>query len=1130
MPESAQFEFLRPHRPILADLAAFAERYVGSDPHACLVKLRTFAELVALTLVDTLRLPTTLDANLNDLLNDPTFRSVTPGVVQDKLHYLRRSGNRAAHKHEGTADEALQALREAHEVGRWLVVRLFGADSHAVPVFKQSQLPVETTKGQLQREKKSLLEQIALQDVKLREALTALDDERKARIETEAVRVEPTNTEVVALLDEAAQAAQAVELDELATRRTLIDALLADVGWDVGANGKNTEQVRQEVQLSLIPDEAGNGFADYVLYAADGRPIAVVEAKRTAKSAEAGRTQAWLYANALERATKTRPIIFYTNGHDIFIWDDKAIASLPRKIYGFYSRDSVDYLHHQRVHQKDLLTVASNPAICGRLYQMEAIQAVCERFATGHRKGLLVLATGTGKTRIAVSLCDRMARAGWAKRILFLCDRKELRKQAGNVFGEFLPDTPKVVLSAATANDQNQRIYLATYPSMAKYYTTFDPGFFDLIIADESHRSLYNRYRSLLQWFDAMQVGLTATPRKVMTHHTYRLFGCEQDNPTSFFSYDEAISHDPPYLVPFRVVKTSSKFRREGMKWADRSEEEKAHLEEAGLAEMDVASPEFDRQVLNRDMARQVIRDLMDNGIRDASGSRPGKTIVFARNHPHAKLLTEVFGELYPQYGGTFCQLIDSYDDRAEVLLDQFKDPANNLTVAISVDMLDTGVDVPEVVNLVFAKPVGSYVKFWQMIGRGTRLCPGLFGPGHDKSEFLILDHWNNFEYFGEPKDEKEQSKEKSLLQRLFEKRLALAEAARDAKDAEMTARVVDLLHADVLALLKTKSILVRDHWQEVQQLSKHERIAQLDATTLAALKVDVAPLLGEVDVRGHEPALRFDYLVADAQLAAYVSPAKLATLHARMVQEVELLPKNLAPVKAMESKIDAVKSAALWDQLKPSALEPIRAALRGLIQFQPKGAVASLSPIIIDVADSEQHSAPIVAKLHGQELVAYRQRVREVLEQQLAGNAVIAKIRTGTPVTQAELEALALLVHKVDPLIDLLKLPLQLHAHTDLAHVLRGIVGLDAKAVETAFQEFAHKYVLTAKQQQFLSLIQHHLALAGELIVDRLYDHPFTVLDPDGVDGVFTNDAQIDDLLTLLARFNSGELPAQAA
>ncbi|MCK5680851.1 DEAD/DEAH box helicase family protein, partial [bacterium] len=480
----------------------------------------------------------------------------------------------------------------------------------------------------------------------------------------------------------------------------------------------NTSEVSMEEEVPYQPTQSSIGYADYVLWDEAGKPLAVIEAKKTAVSLEQGRTQARIYADGLEKKYGRRPVIFYTNGFDISIWDD-AQDYPPRSIFGFYSKDSLQYLVKQRKLKRPLLDTKRKQEIIGtRLYQIEAIQQICEHFAAKHRKALVVQATGTGKTRVAVALADVLSRANWGQRILFLCDRLELRKQAKNTFNDFM-SAPLTYVTAKTANDRNQRIYLATYPAMTKIFQTFDTGFFDLIIADESHRSIYNRYRDIFKWFDCLQVGLTATPRDKIHRNTFRLFTCDDNKPTAFYPLEQAI--EEKYLVPYEVYTHTTQFLRDGIKFSQLTEAQRDELEDAGEnPEAFQYNPEdIDKKIFNRDTNREIIRNLMEKGIRNATGQVPGKTIVFARNHNHAVLLAQVFDELYPQYGGKFCQVIDHYDSRAEQLIDDFKDSDNPLTIAVSVDMLDTGSDVPEVVNLVFAKPVFAWVKFWQMIGRG---------------------------------------------------------------------------------------------------------------------------------------------------------------------------------------------------------------------------------------------------------------------------------------------------------------------------------------------------------------------------------------------------------------------------
>jgi type I restriction enzyme R subunit len=504
--QSKNFEFLRPTWADLADLGALAEQYAHPDPQSAAAKLRTFAEQIVLFIYHRHGLPRPYQPNLNDLLTAATFVQAVPRVIVSKLHTLRIQGNKGAHGESVLPQSAIMLLQETHELGRWMHLNYANGKKEDCPAFSPP-TPGEGTEAEkkLKREKASILQLYATQEAEMQKLLADLEATRsKAKVAEETV------VQLQAAQAQGQQVADALAFDEATTRRNLIDTALASAGWNVGAKGANTEQVGQEVEVGHQPTPSGKGKSDYVLWGENGKPVGVIESKKTAVDPEVGRTQAKCYADGLEKMHGQRPVIFYTNGYDIWLWNDAA-GEPPRKVYGFYSPDSLQYLIYQRTHREPLSKTAPNPQIAGRMYQIEAIKRVVERFANKHREALVVQATGTGKTRVAISLCDVLLRAKWAKRILFLCDRKELRKQAHNTFKEHLPGEPRTYVTSATSQDRDKRIYLATYPAMMECYESFDVGFFDLIIADESHRSIYNRFRELFAHFDCLQVGLTAT-------------------------------------------------------------------------------------------------------------------------------------------------------------------------------------------------------------------------------------------------------------------------------------------------------------------------------------------------------------------------------------------------------------------------------------------------------------------------------------------------------------------------------------------------------------------------------------------------------------------------------------------
>lgn len=497
MGSSPNFEFLRAHHPELASLGALAEQYAHPDPPAALGKLRVFIERAVDLVYEQGRLSRAFNANLNDLLNDATFRRIVPPVIQTKLHFVRRLGNDAVHEHRGQASDAIRGLRETFEIAQWLHLAIGGGKGSDCPDFTppRATVPASATAERLEKEKAAIQAKLAAQEAQMKKLLEDLEEERRRREAAEELGLKSREELADALAKAAAKAANVLDLDERTTRRRYIDEALVKAGWRVGEQGASTEEVGQEVAVTGLPNASGKGAADYVLWGDDGKPLAVVEAKRASVEMEKGREQARQYADCLEKKHGVRPVLFYTNGIDIGLWDD-AQKVPPRDVNGFYSKDSLGRLHFKRTNKAALATIAPRPDIAGRMYQIEAIKRVCERFSDGHREALVVQATGTGKTRVAVSLCEVLLRARWAERILFLCDRRELRKQAYNAFTDFLPGEPRVVVSGKMKDvDRTKaRVFIATYPAMMGCYQEFDVGFFDLIIADESHRSLYNKF------------------------------------------------------------------------------------------------------------------------------------------------------------------------------------------------------------------------------------------------------------------------------------------------------------------------------------------------------------------------------------------------------------------------------------------------------------------------------------------------------------------------------------------------------------------------------------------------------------------------------------------------------------
>lgn len=1140
--QSKNFEMLRPHWPDLASLGGHAELYVYSDPQSSLIKLRCFAEKLVGIVYRDWRLPCYPNEKFIDRLENHAFASVVDQAIIDKLHAIRKEGNKAAHEGKFGKGSSLWLLKEAHILGSWLLLSMKKGGKDDIKPFVEptkkasdealSKAAIKELKASKQRE----VEHQARLEQALAELEVSQQAELDAQREAAKLKHQLNNATTRQYRDASDLAKNSLELNEAQTRRRLIDTELHSRGWDIDLiNGKSTEQVGIEVKVDSQPTPTGMGNCDYVLWDDDGKPLAVIEAKRTRENAEKGRQQAKIYADSLEKKYNQRPVIFYTNGHDIYIWDDalkanQKTAPAPRKLYGFYAKEALQYMIRQRTERKDINATPIDTEIAGRSYQIETISRVCERYSDNHRKALVVQATGTGKTRVAIALTKRMINAGWAKRILFLCDRKELRKQAGKAYNEFLSESIYIVGKSKKADRGNARIYVATYPGMMSIMEEFDPGYFDLIIADESHRSIYNVFGDVFKYFDAMQLGLTATPVEMISRSTSQLFGCDYKMPTANYPLEQAI--EDKNLVPFKVVSHTTQFLRDGIQGHSLSDEQLAELEEQGIDpnDLDFNAKAIDKAVYNKDTNRAILRNLMENGQRLADGQTLGKSMVFARNIAHAELLSELFSDMYPEYGGNFCRVIHSKYERAEELIDDFKATDGKdaeVTIAISVDMLDTGIDVPEVLNLVFAKPVKSKVKFWQMVGRGTRLCENLYGPAtdgsDDKSKFLIFDHWGNFEYFEMEPEEEEARQSKSLSQKLFEARLTFAEEALKRGELNDFVAMVQLLKDDIDAL-DDGCIAIKDNWKLKAQLSDLATLQQFTPATKAQLFDQMAPLMQWRNIQGEAEALKFDLEIVTAQYAKAFEPKLLDQTKEPLLLKVRSLAMHLNQVRSKADTVKQLQQDDFWQAADFSALDKVRETLRPIIHLREKGVAPPADPITIyDITEDREKFEINERKtnIRTVDFEIYRQEVEKTLTPLFEKSPVLQKIRAGETITPAELDELNALIHTQNPSVDLALLKdFYPQSSVGMDQLLRTIVGLDVEAIQIQFNDFVqqHHINLNTLQMRFLDLLKSEICRKGEMTVADLYEQPFIALHQDGIDGLFQ-----DEQAHLIAEFVAG-------
>lgn len=1091
------FEFLSsiPEYALFSGATIEAEKVYSTSPAMCAVGCRKALELAVKWVYSadrTITMP--YKDNLQSLIHEPSFRFALDSQTWGKLPFIIRLGNLAVHTERAVNPaDALLSLESLFEFIEW-VDYCYGSD-YEERHFDAALIPTEKVVIDTKKikEQESLIEQQESEIKALQAKIAAMSATLTAEKEEkqESRTFEPT------------------DISEFKTRKIYIDVDLKSMGWKFGGTDAD---VWEEYPVTGMPNATGEGFVDYVLFGKDGLPLAVIEAKRSSKDPNIGRKQAVLYADCLERKFGRRPMIFTTNGFETYFWDDK--SSPQRKVSGFFSKADLEKLMNRRDTRKKLKNIAIDEKITDRYYQIEAIRAVCEHFEEGFRKALIVMATGTGKTRTASSLTDVLSRGGYITNILFLADRTALVKQAKDDFKNYLPDMSLCNL-CTNKDDKTARIVFSTYPTILNAIDStktkdgiplFSPAHFDLIIIDESHRSIFKKYRAIFEYFDALMVGLTATPKTDVDRNTYDFFEVENGVPTYAYDYETAVYTDH-YLVPYYNYEVKTKFLEEGITYDDLSEADKERYED-DFAEDDyipdfIPSAALNKFVFNETTVDTVLQDLMERGIKVEGGDRLGKTIIFAQSKEHAEFIVQRFNKLYPKYNGTFAQRITCSDSYAQTIIDDFKQKEMPV-IAVSVDMMDTGVDVPACVNLVFFKKVRSKTKFWQMIGRGTRLCEGLSctdgidGEYTDKKRFLIFDYCGNFEYFRENKNGYENGETKSLTENIFCKQVQLITALQgsDFVDHDYQAFRSELVAScyNGVCALSDDLVSVRLQKQHVEKYRKRESFKALSEMDKYELTKYIAPLITSSDT--DEFAKRFDNFMYSLMLSQIDQLPKLGYYRKELIQTAELLEKKVTipQVKAKLPLIKDIQTEVFWENISILTLEMVRQELRDLMQFLIGGGE---KPKIFTRLDD-----PVIDKQEGEALDAaydfedYRKKVNRYIEEH-KNDAVIYKLNHNLLLTKedyAELERI--LTQELGDSEDYKRE----YGDTPFGLLVRKIAKLDHESAMAAFSSFINDSSLNQRQIEFILKIINHIENNGyiedvKILMKPPFDKPFSFI-----------------------------------
>ena len=1074
-----------------AQAAVEAEKALAISPASVAIHARKALELgvkFIYSVEPSLTIP--YKDNLSALIHNYCFKDMIGLDLFHLIKFIVRLGNVAVHSGSPVqAEDAILSLRNLHSFCDWIDYS-YSEDYQQVE-FDVNILPKPASESQNKQQLQKMADALDKKSQSLEELKKLNEDLMNQLQELKQVNIQQ-------------RVFQVDEISEAETRNRYIDLALMEAGWRIAGAQVKLPNCYTEVPVAGMPNNSGNGYVDYVLYGQDQMPLAVVEAKKTSVDAMAGSYQAKLYADCLGKQYGRRPLIFTTNGFEIFYTNDFR-QEARRQISGFLTQDELQLEMERRRTRKPLYNIEIDENITNRSYQKQAVITACEDIENHQRKLLIVQATGTGKTRVSISLVDVLLKHNYVKNILFLADRTALVRQAMRNYVDLLPNLTCCNLTENKEDPQQCRMIFSTYPAIMNAIDSnrlkdgrrlFTPGHFDLIILDEAHRSVYNKYQDIFQYFDGMLLGLTATPKSEIDKDTYGVFDLEKGNPTFAYELEQAVEEG--YLVNYTTLEYKDAIMENGVHYDELSEEDKKHFEDTFAEDPTISvtkkvpNTAVNKWLFNQDTIDNMLKELMDKGLKVSGGDVLGKTIIFARSSLHAKAIVERFNKLFPEYGGEFIKQIDYSIKYADVLLDDFGTRDKYPQIAVSVDMLDTGIDVPEILNLVFYKKVKSYAKFWQMIGRGTRLCKNLLGKGQDKDKFLILDFCGNFDYFRVNTNGQDNGKQVGLTERIFNTQVEICrclqagEYTQQKEYVDFRQNLVEMLCHEVICL-NDDSFRVKLRRKYVDIYRQIENWQDLDISKIADIKQNIAPIVPVADK--DELARRFDYTMYSIILGT-LNQTNINRFAAMVTTSCQKLAGKytIPQVAAQRQLIDRIIQDGYWAEADIFAFEKAREALRELMQFLD----SEIQSIYYTHFDDELVNIIVGEPLGGgPELKPYKERVQSYLREH-EDTLAVYKLRNNKQMTTTDLAVLEkILWQDLGSKEDYVKT----YGEKPVGMLVRELLGMDQQAVNEAFSEFITDSSLNSRQIDFVKMIISYIVKNGNIVdvKSTFTQQPFT-------------------------------------